>query len=122
MPPKYKTGPRTKKAMTDEVIERIKYYLKENENKRLMGLSKQQKKKVDIHQALLAEGFGISYTSVVNTINNIEKVAKEAFIKQEYSKGDAAEFDWETVKLYTEGSVLREYQMAIFTSAYGNYR
>ena len=27
-----------------------------------------------------------------------------------------------TVKLYTEDSLLREYQLAVFTSAYSNYR
>ncbi|WDC83387.1 helix-turn-helix domain-containing protein [Caloramator sp. mosi_1] len=43
--PKYKTGKRQKRVLTDEVIDRIKFYLKENENKRLNGLSKQQKRK-----------------------------------------------------------------------------
>ena len=120
--PKYKSGPRTKTILTDEVIDRIKFYLKENEDKRLKGLSKQQKKKVDIHQALLADGFGISYASVVNAINKIERKAREAYIRQEYSPGEAVEFDWGTVKLFTEGGILREYQMAVFTSAYGNYK
>lgn len=120
--PKYKSTPRYKKALTDEVVERIKFYLKENENKRLKGMSKQQKKKKDIHEALIDEGFDISYPSVVNAINSIERRAKEAYIRQEYCLGDVTEFDWGTVKLYTEGGILREYQLAVFTSAYGNYR
>ena len=120
--PKYKSSLSTKTAVTEEVIENIKYYLKENENKRLSGLSKQQMKKIDICEALNKEGFNISYTSVLNTINKIEHKKREAFIKQEYSPGDIAEFDFGTVKLYIEDNILREYQLAIFTSAFGNYR
>ena len=120
--PKYKSSLSTKTAVTEKVIENIKYYLKENENKRLSGLSKQQMKKIDICEALNKEGFNISYTSVVNTINKIEHKKREAFIKQEYSPGDIAEFDFGTVKLYIEDNILREYQLAIFTSAFGNYR
>lgn len=120
--PKYKSSPRSKTAVTEEVIERIKYYLKENENKRLSGLSKQQMKKIDICDALNKEGFNISYTSVTNTINKIEHKKHEAFIKQEYTPGDIAEFDFGTVKLYIEDNILREYQLAIFTSSFGNYR
>lgn len=120
--PKYKSSPRTKKAVTDEVIERLKFFLKENEQKRLKGMSKQQKKKIDIYEALIKEGFDVSYSSVVNAINSIERVKKEAFIKQEYAPGDIVEFDFGTMNLYTEDNILREYQLAVFTSAYGNYR
>jgi transposase-like protein len=77
--PKYKSTPRQKKALTDEVIERIKFYLKENETKRLSGMSKQQKKKKDIYEALLNDGFDISYPSVVNAVNSIARKAKEAY-------------------------------------------
>lgn len=34
--PKYAPSPRTKKALTDEVIERLEQFLKENERKRLI--------------------------------------------------------------------------------------
>lgn len=120
--PKYRSSPRIKRAITDEVIERLKFFLKENEQKRLKGMSKQQKKKIDIYEALIKEGFDVSYSSVANAINSIEKARKEAFIKQEYTPGDVVEFDFGTVKLYTEDNILREYQLAVFTSAYGNYR
>ena len=43
--PKYKSSERTKTVVTDEVKERIKTFLKENETKRLTGFSKQQMKK-----------------------------------------------------------------------------
>lgn len=32
------------------------------------------------------------------------------------------EFDWGTVKIYTDGGMLREYKMAVFTAAYSNCR
>lgn len=120
--PKYKSSPRLKTAVTDEVVERLKFFLKENEQKRLRGMSKQQKKKIDIYEALIEEGFNVSYPSVANAINCLEKKKKEAFIRQEYAPGDIVEFDFGTVKLYTEDNTLRDYQLAVFTSAYGNYR
>lgn len=120
--PKYKSSPRLKTAITDEVIERLKFFLKENEQKRLKGMSKQQKKKIDMYEALIQEGFNVSYPSVANAINALERKKKEAFIRQEYAPGDVVEFDFGTVKLHTEDGVLREYQLAVFTSAYGNYR
>lgn len=120
--PKYKSSPRTKTAVTDEVIEKIKTFLKENEIKRLKGFAKQQMKKIDMHEALLKEGFNISYSSVISVVNKLEKTKKEAFIKQEYAPGDVVEFDFGTVKLSTEDNIVREYQLAVFTSAYGNYR
>lgn len=120
--PKYKSTPRTKRVVTEDVIERIKYFLKENETKRLSGLSKQQMKKIDICEALNEEGFSISYSAVATAINKIEHKKREAYIKQEYVPGDVVEFDFGTVKLYTEDNVLREYQLAVFTSAYSNYK
>ena len=77
--PKYKSSERTKTVVTDEVKERIKTFLKENETKRLTGCSKQQMKKVDIYEALKKEGFNISYSSVLNTINKLERSRKEAY-------------------------------------------
>ena len=62
--------------VTDEVKVRIKAFLKENENKRLTGFSKQQMKKIDIYEALKKEGFNISYSSVINTVNKLERSRK----------------------------------------------
>lgn len=120
--PKYKSTPRIKRVLTEEVIDKIKYYLKENETKRLTGLSKQQMKKIDICEALNEDGFNVSYSSVVCAINAIEHKKREAYIKQDYSPGDIVEFDFGNVKLYTENNQLRDYKLAVFTSAYSNYR
>ena len=51
--PKYKSSPRVKPVVTDALVNRIKFYLDENKIKRLTGLSKQQKKKKDIFEALI---------------------------------------------------------------------
>ena len=122
-PPKYTSSPRIKTAVTDEIIEKLESFLKENENKRLTGFSKQQMKKIDMYEALIKEGFNISYSSIVSAVNKIDKKKKEAFIRQEYLPGDVVEFDFGTVKLFTEGnSNPKEYQLAVFTAAYSNYR
>lgn len=120
--PKYSSSPRSKRALTDDVIERISQFLKENEQKRLTGLSKQQKKKIDMYEALLDEGFNVSYPSVVNAVNSIERKKREAYIRQEYVPGDVVEFDFGVVKLRMNDNSIKEFQMAVFTAAYSNYR
>ena len=120
--PKYKSSERTKTAITDEVLDKLRAFLKENEAKRLTGFSKQQMKKIDMYESLNKDGFSVSYSSIVNAVNKLEKKKKEAYIHQEYTPGDVVEFDFGTVKLYTEDNVLREYQLAVFTSAYSNFR
>ena len=92
--PGYDISNRKKVKLTDEIIDRIKFYLKENETKRAEGKAKQQKKKIDIHEALKEEGFDIGYATTCNTIRKINKEAKEAYIRQEYALGEVCEFDW----------------------------
>ena len=119
--PKYDTSKRFKVKLTDKIISRIKSYLSENEEKRATGRSKQQKKKIDILEALKDEGFDIGYTTVCNAITNIERKKKEAYIRQQYSPGESAEFDWGEVKLVISGK-LKILQMSVFTTAKGDYR
>lgn len=120
--PKYTSSPRLKTALTDEVIERLKVFLKENEQKRLTGLSKQQKKKIDMYEALIEEGYSVSYPSVVNAVNEIERKKREAYIRQQYAPGDIVEFDFGVVRLKMTDASIREFQLAVFTAAYSNYR
>jgi len=119
--PKYDTSSRKKVKLTEEIIERIKFYLRENENKRIEGKSKQQKKKIDIYEALKEEGFDISYSTTCNTLRKINKEAKEAYIRQEYAKGEVCEFDWGEVKLTIAGKK-KTLQMSVFATAKGDYR
>ncbi|GAA0177165.1 IS21 family transposase [Clostridium sediminicola] len=119
--PKYTSSGRKKRVLTDEIKDRIEYFLDENKEKIAKGMRKQQKRKIDIYDALISEGYSISYSTVQRTINSLSRKGREAYIKQVYNKGDVCEFDWGTVKLYISGS-LKTFQMAVFTSAYGNYR
>ena len=100
---------------------RIKFFIKENEIKGANGKAKQQKKKIDIYEELINEGFNISYPSVCNAIRTLCQENNEAYIKQEYKLGDECEFDWGEVKLKIAGRN-RILQMALFASARGNYR
>lgn len=119
--PKYTVGIRPKRKLTDEIIAKIQAHLDENEMKRNQGQRKQQKKAVDIFEALEAEGVQISYSTVLRTVRSLERKPKEAYIKALYELGDICEFDWGEVKLKIGGK-FQTFQMAVFTSAYGNYR
>ena len=119
--PGYDSSNRKKVKLTDEIIDRIKFYLKENETKRAEGKAKQQKKKIDIHEALKEDGFDIGYATTCNTIRKINKEAQEAYIRQEYALGEVCEFDWGEVKLVINGKK-KTLQMSVFTTARGNYR
>jgi len=120
-PPKYDSSCRVKIKLTDDIVEKIQSYLAENEEKRATGRSKQQKKKIDILEALRDQGHDIGYTTVCNAVRAIERKKKEAFIKQHYNWGDSAEFDWGEVKLSVSGK-LKVVQMGVFTPAKSNYR
>lgn len=122
-PPMYKSNSRPKRRLTREISEAIDKLLAENEEKKTQGLRKQLLKKCDIYEHLNSQGFDIGYTTVCNYIRSKETkpISKEAFIRQEYQPGDVCEFDWGVVKLYINGEMVK-YQLAVFTSAYSNYR
>jgi len=120
-PPIYSSKNREKKKLTQEIETVIKLQLEENEQKKRTGLGKQIKRKIDIHEYLLNQGFQIGYTTVCNYIRDIQLRHLEAYIKQVYLPGEECEFDWAEVKLYIAGILKRFYQ-AVFTSAYSNYR
>lgn len=120
-PPKYDTSNRVRRKLTDEMIERIHFFLEENEVKKATGRSKQQKKKIDIYECLVDEGYEISYPTVCNYIRENFKATKEAYVRQEYQPGEICEFDWGYVNLIIDGKP-KTFQMAAFTSAKGNYR
>lgn len=119
--PKYDVSGRKKKKLTDEIIERIEYYLNENEKRMSGGLHKQIRKKIDIYESLVEEGFDIGYTTVCQAIGKMLEEGKEAFIRGEYKLGEVCEFDWGIVKLWIDGT-LTTLRMAAFCTANGNYR
>ena len=120
-PPKYDSSNRVKRKLTDAIIERIQFFLKENEIKKTTGRSKQQKKKIDIYECLVDEGYDISYPTVCNYIRENLRETKEAYIRQEYKPGEISEFDWGYVNLLINDKP-KTFQMAAFSSAKGNYR
>ena len=121
--PKYNSDNREPRRVTPEMIEAIEECLKINEWRRTNGMSKQQMKKVDIHQYLVnKKKFNISYSTVKRLVRSIEDRHREAFIRQEYDHGDVCEFDWGTVKLDIGEEGYQPYQMAVFTPAKSGYR
>lgn len=115
------TLPRVKKKLTEAVRALIDGYLADNERKVQEGLPKQRMLKKDIHAAVRLLSHDVGYTTVCGYINERTLYAKEAYIRQEYQPGSVCEFDWAEVKLVIEG-VQKKVYMALFTSAYSNYR
>jgi hypothetical protein len=120
--PKYDTSNRGRRKSTEEAIEVIKDCLEENAKRRQTGRSKQQMRKIEIYDYLKKQGYSISYSTVKRVIADIKKETDEAFIKQEYQPGIQTEFDWGEVTLDIGGTGYMRYQMAVFSSAYGNHR
>lgn len=55
------------------------------------------------------------------TAKSSRSTSTEALIRQSYYPGESCEFDWGEVKLKINGQQVK-LQMAVFTSAYSNYR
>jgi transposase len=119
--PKYNCSNRPKRILRAEVQQEINRLLDLNAKKFSEGLHKQVLKKCDIHAVLQEKGYTIGYTTVCNYISFQKKRSSEAFIRQRYEPGSVCEFDWGEVKvkINNQRTVL---QMAVFTSAYSNYR
>lgn len=123
-PPLFRIGTRSKVRLTQEVQCFIDNLIEENRKKISLGMRKQILKNIDILQLLHEQGLGVGYTTVCNYIR--EKLGKsatpqEAFIRQQYEPGSVCEFDWGEIKLNIAGDLFR-FQLAVFTSAYSNYR
>jgi len=119
--PIYDTSSRKKVKLTEEIMDRIQFYLQENELKKKEGKPKQQRKKIDIFEALQEERFAIGYTTICNTIRKIQQESREAYIRQDYSPGEVCEFDWGEVKLTIAGKS-RIIHMAVFSPTWSDYR
>ena len=120
-PPTYRLGKRAKRKLSDQMIEIVKNHLHDNEMKVQSGKRKQQKKAVDIYDDLMLKGFDISYSTIRQLIRELSEKRKEAFIRSDYTEGEICEFDWGQAKLRIGGKD-GTFEMAVFTSAFGNYR
>ena len=63
-PPRYCSTGRTRRALTEEVCRKLDGYLELNAERRKAGLGKQQMKRTDMHEELLAAGHQIGYNTV----------------------------------------------------------
>ncbi len=120
-PPCYESASRSGHKVTEALQSRIQGLLTENAQKRSRGQHKQQLKVCDMHEVLQGEGYDVSYSHLCTVVKAIEPQVPETFIRQTYALGDTCEFDWGEVKVRLAGTLTR-IQMAIFTSARGNYR
>jgi hypothetical protein len=117
----YNSENRVKRKLTEDIASIIDACLEDNQVKRNDGRIKQQLKKIDIHEKILSAGHSISYPVICAYISTQLAQHKEAFIRQGYAEGSCCEFDWAEVKLKLEGKY-RRYYLAVFTSAFSNYR
>lgn len=120
-PPSYKKRTGTRKVLTEEIKDKLRKYLTDNEWKRNHYMKKQQMKIVDMHEKLLDAGYSISYTTVRNFVNQETAKSREVFIRRYCEPGYEVEFDWGEVKLEIDGK-LKAYSLAVFTLPYSNYR
>lgn len=119
--PKYDVSSRTKRVLNAQIQSEINQLLEQNKKKQQEGLHKQLLKKCDILEVLHEKGYKIGYTTVCDYIRVKEKQTREAFIRQQYTAGSVCEFDWGEVKVKLNGQ-RTTLQLAVFTSAYSNYR
>jgi hypothetical protein len=118
----YNSASRCKRKLTEDIIAIIDGCLQENEAKRLDGRMKQRLKKIDIHEKILSAGHVISYCVVCDHIRTKTAQTLEAFIRQGYAEGSSCEFDWGEIRIRVGGGKRRRYYLAVFTSAFSNYR
>ena len=122
--PTYNTTNRKRYKVTDEIIDRINEMIEENNERKLSGQRKLIRKKIDMHEVLVEEGYDISYRTVCDMVSTIVNKPKEAFIRQVLAPGEMAEFDWGEVSLTIDeiDPNLRRYYIAVFTLRHSNYQ
>lgn len=90
--PKYKDREVDSPVLTAEIKALIDKELEQNAVKLATGLKKQQKRATNIHDALLRQGYEVSYRTVVRYIHNktaqISASVQDCFIKQKYVPGE----------------------------------
>lgn len=119
--PSYSSGSRARRALTVAVCELLDSYMALNEQRRNAGMGKQQMKRTDMHEAVLAAGHQVGYNTVCVYIRQQLQRSQEAYIRQVYTPGECVEFDWGEVRLQLNGQTKR-LMLAVFTSAYSNHR
>lgn len=120
--PKYNSESRTRRKVTPEFINALEKILVDEEKKfKVLGTNKQALTKQQIYELLRAQGFTLSYSTVVLEIKKIKSSGKECFIRQDYDYGDRLEYDFGEVKLVIDG-ITKKYYIAVLSSPASNFR
>jgi len=121
--PEYNTAKRGRRKYTEQLDNRLKEILVEEERKtRMLGPAHKQKlTNKQIHQELVGEGYDISAVTINIALAEIRKRHREVFIRQQYDLGDRLEYDFGEVKLDC-GEGVKVYHMAVFSSPGGGFR
>jgi transposase len=121
--PKYNSANRTRRNYTEELDNRLKEILKEEERKtRILGPRHKQKlTSKQIRQKLVNEGYDIGAVTINNALAQIRKRQREVFIRRQYDFGDRLEYDFGEVSLDC-GEGVKTYHMAVLSSPGGNFR
>jgi len=85
-------GERPKRKLTEEMVQKIQAHLDENEEKKKKGQRKQLKKPMDVYEALQAENFDISYSTVLRTF--VTQVVMKSFNRGGGCAGCVTTFSW----------------------------
>ena len=76
-------------------IEEIDVLIEENKKRKVSGLRKQLRKKINIYDYFDEKGYDISYSKVCNNIREVYELrGKEAYIKQHYLPTKTLQFDY----------------------------
>ena len=121
--PQYDSSNRKRCKYTDELEERLRAILKEEEGKdRLLGHGHKQKlTNRQIHKKLVEEGYDISTGTVFTALASIRKRQREVFIRQQYEFGERLEYNFGEVLLDC-GEGVKTYHMAVLSSPGGGFR
>jgi len=120
--PTYNSANRTPRKYTDEMDKRIDELLEfDNEKAKKLGPHKQKLTTRSIHEILVSEGFDIAESTIRPYVRKKIQKQREAFIKQLYSLGYRAEFDFGEVKCLINGEK-HTFYLAVFSSPATGYR
>ena len=99
--PKYSATNRKRRKYTEELDERLRAILKEEERKdRLFGPGHKQKlTNRQIHKKLVEESYSISTGTIYAALATMRKKHREVFIRQQYELGERLEYDFGEVLL-----------------------
>jgi transposase len=121
--PHYDTTSRQPVKYTPEIDQTLDEILSAESMKcQELGIKgKQRLTNVQIHQLVKDRGFDIGLTTVGNHLAVKRKLAKEAFIRQEYDLGQRLEYDFGEVKLVV-GGIASTYYLAVIGSPASDFR